>query len=180
MERYPTALPRPLERASAQIQAEYVGDMLLTIDLALQDDRLALVHIPLDLYPFFLQPILQLVFNEVPAIQDPNVDETDEEPPEATNTAQLAFLNLSITPVECSVVCSRQLAEEHFAPLADKFNQIAGATGSRVSISKEDFIVMQVDGQGLDAGERVLELTSPLAMAGMYVLSSLVQRYSPG
>ena len=31
----------------------------------------------------------------------------------------------------------------------------------------EDFVVMQVDGEGLEAGQRVLELTSPLALAGM-------------
>jgi hypothetical protein len=29
---------------------------------------------------------------------------------------------------------------------------------------------MQVYGEGLEAGQRVLELTSPLAMAGMYEL----------
>ena len=34
-------------------------------------------------------------------------------------------------------------------------------------ISREDYMVIQVDGQGLDAGQRVLELTRPLAMAGM-------------
>jgi hypothetical protein len=42
-----------------------------------------------------------------------------------------------------------------------------------VQISEEDFIVIQVAGKGIDAttaGQRVLELTSPLAMAGMYVL----------
>lgn len=127
-----------------------------------QDDRLTLVHIPLDLYPFFVQPILRLLFNDVPAIDDHDV--VEDEP-----TPSQGFLNLSLTPVECSVVCSRQLAEKYFAPLASKFNKLAPETGSRVSISKDDFIVMQVDGQGLDAGQRVLELTSPLAMAGMYV-----------
>ena len=42
-------------------------------------------------------------------------------------------------------------------------------TGARdqVSITSEDYVVMQVDGEGLDAGQRVLELTSPLALAGM-------------
>ena len=37
----------------------------------------------------------------------------------------------------------------------------------RIMISKEEFVVVQVEGQGLDAGQRVLELTRPLAMAGM-------------
>lgn len=38
---------------------------------------------------------------------------------------------------------------------------------SLVSISDEEFVVMQVDGEGLEAGQRVLDLTSPLAMNGM-------------
>ncbi|RMZ84058.1 hypothetical protein DV737_g1271, partial [Chaetothyriales sp. CBS 132003] len=36
-----------------------------------------------------------------------------------------------------------------------------------VEISYEEYTAIQVDGQGLDAGQRVLELTSPLAMAGI-------------
>lgn len=133
--------------------------------MPLQDERLALVHIPLDLYPFFVQPLLQLIFHEVPAVDEQNDAGDENKEPEAAS--QPIFLNLSVTPVECSVVCARHLAELYFEPLVRQFDQSASASGSRVSISKEDFIVMQVEGQGLDAGQRVLELTSPLAMAGM-------------
>lgn len=94
-------------------------------------------------------------------------NEVEDEDDEAKRVSQPVFLNLSVTPVECSVVCARHLAELYFEPLVRQFDQAASASGSRVSISKEDFIVMQVEGQGLDAGQRVLELTSPLAMAGM-------------
>lgn len=45
--------------------------------------------------------------------------------------------------------------------------QISAENGSKVMISKEDYVVVQVEGEGLDAGSRVLDLTSPLAMAGM-------------
>lgn len=138
-----------------------------------QDDRLALVHIPLDIYPFFLQPILQLLFHEIPPITTTTTTTTEGHGEEskleddASEPNQPAFLNISITPVECSIVCSRELADLYLAPLAIKFNESAPDNGSHVSISKDDFIVMQVDGQGLDAGQRVMELTSPLAMAGM-------------
>lgn len=129
----------------------------------MQDDRLALVHIPLDLYPYFLQPILQVLFHDVSPIQDDS-----SHPP---RTLQSAFLNLSITPVECSLMCPRQLADRYFAPLIHRF---AGtASSDRLAISQDDFVAMQVYGEGLKAGQRVLELTSPLAMAGMYVFSSL-------
>jgi hypothetical protein len=53
-------------------------------------------------------------------------------------------------------------------PLASKFNTLA-TSSQKVWISDDDFIAMQVEGQGLDAGRRVLELTGPLALAGMYV-----------
>lgn len=39
----------------------------------------------------------------------------------------------------------------------------------RATISSEDFVVISVEGEGLEAGQRVLELTTPLALAGMYV-----------
>lgn len=81
----------------------------------------------------------------------------------------LGFINFSLTPVECSVVCSRQLAERFFMPLANKFNKLA-SSNQKVWFSDDDFIAMQVEGQGLDAGRRVLELTGPLALAGMYVV----------
>jgi hypothetical protein len=52
-----------------------------------------------------------------------------------------------------------------FKPLVAQFNNLQPA--EVVQISPEDFSVIQVDGQGLEAGQRVLELTSPLALAGM-------------
>lgn len=79
------------------------------------------------------------------------------------------FLNISITPIECSVICTRDLAERFFRPLAESYNDLIKSAGGdeEVIIGKDDYIVIQVEGQGLEAGQRVLELTSPLAMAGM-------------
>lgn len=59
------------------------------------------------------------------------------------------------------------------APVAQALNQLYGSNDkgkeskTDIQISSEDYVAIQVDGQGLDAGQRVLELTSPLAMAGM-------------
>lgn len=79
---------------------------------------------------------------------------------------------MSITPVECSVICSRYVAERFIRPVAEVLNKFhasnkQGKSKTEIQISAEDYVVIQVDGQGLDAGQRVLELTSPLAMAGM-------------
>ena len=160
----------------------HVGNMALVFRLCslttiveVQEHRLALVHIPLELYPYFLKPILQVLFDEVPPIKNgdgagisaddgPILEEEEEEAEaeEATTPEQPAFLNISITPVECSVMCPRKLAEQYFAPLIAKFTP-----SESLSITQDDFIAMQVYGEGLEAGQRVLELTSPLAMAGM-------------
>ncbi|PTU21089.1 hypothetical protein P175DRAFT_0438410 [Aspergillus ochraceoroseus IBT 24754] len=143
---------------------------LISAQVQFMEDRLALVHIPLDLYPYFLNPILQVLFHEVPPITETQQESRGcDSPQEFLNHAQPAFLNLSLTPVECSVMCPRQLADEYFAPLVERFVQVSSSTQSRLSISKDDFIAMQVYGEGLEAGQRVLELTTPLAMAGISI-----------
>ena len=123
-----------------------------------------MIHVPLDHYSFFLQPILRLLFD----------DDHQEPVEEVAWTSRHEFLNLSITPVECSVICNRDLANRFFVPLIEKFNRLVASDHSTskkmVHVSQEDYTVIQVDGEGLDAGQRVLELTSPLAMAGMSVL----------
>jgi hypothetical protein len=130
--------------------------------ITFKDTQLALIHIPLDLYRNFLQSILQLIL--------PNATRNSLE--NGSGAVQSSkgwpcehpFVNISITPVECSIVCSRTLARELFVPV---LNLLSSQSRDSVSITNEDFVVMQVDGEGLDAGQRVLELTSPLALAGM-------------
>jgi hypothetical protein len=130
-----------------------------------QETHLVLVHIPVELYSFCLQPILRLLFGE----------DHDEDASKIPWTNRHDFLNVSITPVECSIICSRWLADRFIRPVAESLNALhansrtPGKTKGGIQISEDDYIVIQVDGQGLDAGQRVLELTSPLAMAGMLV-----------
>lgn len=79
-------------------------------------------------------------------------------------------MNFSVTPIGCSLICSQALVDKYFTPLANQFNTLLGqpkGSNSLVDIGQEDYVVIQVDGQGLNASERVLELTAPLAMAGM-------------
>lgn len=68
--------------------------------------------------------------------------------------------------MECSVVCSRALADQLFVPVRDGLDEV---TRKQVAISRQNYVVIQVDGDGLDAGQRVLDLTGPLAMNGMFV-----------
>jgi hypothetical protein len=128
---------------------------LITAQVSFVDTHLALIHIDVSLYPLFLQPILQLLFGE---------DDTED----AINvpwTNRHDFLNISIAPEGISIICTRFLADTLFVPLRDYFQKSA----PEVDIVKEDYIVIQVDGQGLDAGQRVLDLSGPLAMAGVSI-----------
>lgn len=134
--------------------------------ITFKDTQLALIHIPLHLYSSFLQTVLQLVLpddsrsNGAASNRNGN---GDVQPPKGW-PYEHPFVNISITPIECSVVCSRALARKLFVPTRDALNE---ASRAQISITDEDFVVMQIDGEGLDAGQRVLELTSPLALAGM-------------
>ncbi|KAF1994846.1 hypothetical protein P154DRAFT_446759 [Amniculicola lignicola CBS 123094] len=134
--------------------------------ITFKDTQLALIHIPLPLYSSFLQPILQLLLpSESRANGTALYGNGAVRPPKAW-PYEHPFVNISITPIECSVVCSRYLARELFVPARDAMD---ASLRSQVAITTEDFVVMQVDGEGLDAGQRVLELTSPLALAGISI-----------
>ncbi|KAI9827703.1 MAG: hypothetical protein M1819_006904 [Sarea resinae] len=139
---------------------------LMSAQIQFLDTRLSLIHIPLHLYAYFVQPILQLL---LPAEgEEPNIASNGlgGDHSSSTWTIQHPFVNISLTPIECSVVCSRESAKELFVPVLEGLDR---ATREQIAISKEDYVVFQVDGEGLDAGQRVLELTTPLAMAGISI-----------
>jgi hypothetical protein len=132
--------------------------------ITFKDTHLALIHIPLHLYSSFLQSILQLLLPTEPRSNGVAANGNGAVQPPRGWPYEHAFVNISITPTECSVACSRTLATELFVPA---LNLLDVGAREQVSITSEDYVVMQVDGEGLDAGQRVLELTSPLALAGM-------------
>ncbi|KAK6347082.1 hypothetical protein TWF696_007162 [Orbilia brochopaga] len=155
-------------------------DSLRTTVRFSQDCRLSLIHIPRDLYPHFLQPILKLVLPIQESRKDgnghlPTVDENDGyysrvdsgyQSSNGSSDVGHVFVNVSITPVECSVVCAQEIAQELFQPLLDALEP---ERREKVVISEDEYVVIQVDGEGFDAGQRVLELTSPLALAGVSI-----------
>lgn len=73
-------------------------------------------------------------------------------------------MNVSLTPNECSIVCPREEAETLFRPI---LASLSAQLLSAVSISEDDFSAIMIGGEGLEAGQRVLDLTSPLAIAGI-------------
>ncbi|KAJ5562961.1 hypothetical protein N7461_001722 [Penicillium sp. DV-2018c] len=134
------------------------------------EEPVVLVHIPLELYPYFLKSVLGLIFDETPSLEDNEInDDDDEEASEDSAYKAPAFMNVSITPVEVSVMCPRRLVEKYFVPVMQELDQVDPTLRTRLIVSEKDYIAMQVLGEGLEAGKRVLELTSPLALAGISI-----------
>lgn len=138
---------------------------LMSADIRFLDTQLALIHIPLRLYNNFLQAILQLVLPNATCEDSDDDSNGAVQPPDGWDDEQI-FINVSVTPVECSIVCSRKLVNELFVPILESLDSFSR---SEIHISREDFVVMQLDGEGLDADRKVLELTGPLALAGISI-----------
>ncbi|KAK4155962.1 hypothetical protein C8A00DRAFT_31215 [Chaetomidium leptoderma] len=122
------------------------------------DGTLSLIHIPLDLYPNLLQPILKVL---LPPSQDPSQSAAEGLTIESHSHG---FLNISVTPIECSIVCNSAWAESVFAPA---IRRLSGDEAKTVAISKDTYAALSVYGTGMDAGSRVADLTSPLALANI-------------
>lgn len=137
---------------------------LVSAQVSFLDPHLTLIHIPIELYTAFLPSILRLLFGE----------DHDQDAAAIPWSSRHDFLNVTVTRVECSIICTNDLAERLFRETAGLYQDL----GMRrdIEIGNEDYIAIQVDGQGLDAGQRVLELTSPLAMAGMQVNPRMIMR----
>lgn len=123
-----------------------------------QDGAFSLIHIPLELYSTFLRPILQTL------LPDAQPSTLDSDLRNLSLDSHDGFLNISVTPIEVSVVCHTSLATALFDPA---IAALPKDVASSVSISKHSYAVFSVISAGMDAGSRVVDLTSPLALAGV-------------
>lgn len=112
----------------------------------------------MNLYPSFLQPILQVLLPQ--GGDDPLANEAEG----LSIDNKHGFLNISITPVECSVVCHSNWAQNVFEPV---IKRLPANVAKTVTISKDTYLILSVISAGMDAGSRVMDLTSPLALAGV-------------
>ncbi|KAK7409710.1 hypothetical protein QQX98_008091 [Neonectria punicea] len=129
------------------------------------DGTYTLIHIPLNLYSTLLQPILRVLLPQSQSIPGPRDSPSPEfELQGLTSDGQHGFLNISVTPIECSLVCHSSWAQNVFEPVLKTLSRVAAKT---VSISKDSYMILSVISAGLDAAGRVMELTSPLALAGI-------------
>jgi ACT domain len=123
-----------------------------------------LIHIPPLLYTSLLQPILRVLLPQADSVgADPTT--ACAEGRRGTNEFQHhGFLNVSVTPLEASLVCPSHWAKTLFKPALDKLPPREAKT---VDLSRDEYLVLSVISAGLDAARRVMELTSPLALAGI-------------
>ncbi|KAF8860348.1 hypothetical protein BDZ45DRAFT_318805 [Acephala macrosclerotiorum] len=125
------------------------------------EGQFSLIHIPLDLYSSLLQPILRVLL--------PHGGPTNDNEPESLLEGlsidnKHGFLNISVTPIECSIVCHTTWAQNVFLPV---INRLPKEAKTQCQISKDTYIVFSVSSAGMEAGQRVMDLTAPLAMAGI-------------
>ena len=123
-----------------------------------------MIHVPLALYSDFLQPILRVLLQQSPGAGSSSPDKSLLEG--LTSDGQHGFLNISVTPVECSIVCHSAWAKSVFEPAIARLPQDDSKT---VSVSGDSYAVVSVISAGMDASSRVVDLTSPLALAGVPV-----------
>ncbi|KAK5663091.1 hypothetical protein OQA88_6507 [Cercophora sp. LCS_1] len=126
----------------------------MNAQISFLDGTFSLIHIPLPLYSTFLQPILQVLLPQAP----PSCPEG------LTVDSQHGFLNISVTPIECSIVCHSSWTKAVIEPAIRRLPRDVSQT---VSVSKDSYAVFSVISAGMDAGSRVVDLTSPLALAGI-------------
>ncbi|KAH7310277.1 hypothetical protein BKA65DRAFT_414030 [Rhexocercosporidium sp. MPI-PUGE-AT-0058] len=126
------------------------------------EGQFSLIHIPLPLYSSLLLPILRTLLPHGAPTHTP----LDPEGPLSglTNTNNHHFLNISVTPLECSIVCHVSWAQNVFAPL---ISRLPAPQAKQCHISKDTYIVFSVNSAGMEAGQRVMDLTAPLAMAAV-------------
>lgn len=66
------------------------------------------------------------------------------------------FVNVSFTPVECSVICPTELVENLFGQ---------ALTTHSATILKETYLAIQIDIAGSNTGPTLLEITAPISNA---------------
>lgn len=124
-----------------------------------------MIHIPLEYYALCLKPLIQTLF---PRQEEPKDGDSDiaADLSSLSTTEQDIFTNISITPVECSVVCKTDLADRFYRPFIAQLPEILK---NKVNISKDVFKICQINAQTMESGQRVIQVTAPLAAAGISI-----------
>lgn len=144
----------------------------MNIQISFLEGTYTLIHIPLNLYSSLLQPILRVLLHQTRGLSAHSsstpassaIDPLDFGLDGLTLDGQHGFLNISITPIEVSIVCHSSWAKHIFEPA---ISALPKDVARSVQLSTNSYVILSVISAGLDAAGRVMELTSPLALAGI-------------
>lgn len=161
----------------------------MNTQVSLYDEELRIVSISWDVYPLLSSAVTQLILKThkskassplVPSLSSAHRHMNLEDSVSSTASSQShsrhssvsmsslestePFVNVSFTPVECSLIIADSVVNELLTPLLDMLDTKAR---DQVRVSREMYVAIQVDGDGLDNGGRVVELTAPLSKAGI-------------
>ncbi|OAA72261.1 hypothetical protein ISF_01334 [Cordyceps fumosorosea ARSEF 2679] len=122
-----------------------------------------LIYFPHELYPYLVQPIIRTL---IPQTQDLHIAShaPEHELDGLTPDQQHRFLNISITPIECSLVVHASWARAVFLPAIAR---LPAPLAAQVRVSADTYMILCVIAAGLDPAGRVMQLSSPLALAGI-------------
>lgn len=112
-----------------------------------------------------MKPLIQTFF---PRQEEPKDGDSDiaADLSSLSTTEQDIFTNISITLDECSVVCKTDLADRFYRPF---IAQLPKTLRDKISISKDAFMIFQINAQTMESGQRVVQVTAPLATAGISI-----------
>ncbi|RDA90326.1 hypothetical protein CP533_6008 [Ophiocordyceps camponoti-saundersi (nom. inval.)] len=124
------------------------------------DHEYTLIYIPLPLYSRFVQPILRILLPQTQSL----IDGSNKLEGLTADSQQHGFLNISVTPLEVSVVAHSSWARKVLQPVIDTLpRHLAGS----VAVLGDDYMVLCIISADLEAAGRVIQLSSPLALAGV-------------
>ncbi|VUC22617.1 unnamed protein product [Clonostachys rosea] len=139
----------------------------MNAQISFLEGEYSLIHIPLALYSSFVQPILQvLLLPQSKHIPGGSENGAGHELEGLTSDGQHNFLNISVTPIEVSIVCHSSWAKNVFEPI---IRNLPPKLAGTVDIPQTTYVILAVISAGLDAASRVMDLTSPLALAGISI-----------
>lgn len=120
----------------------------------MQEKELSIIHIPLSLYKDHLPTILQLLFPSAAFDDEGGKGPVNQDSAKEVSWAnQHEFLSVSITPLECSIVCEHTLGTSLFGSTCEEISKLEGSGQCNTgSISAETFVAISVEGSGMEVG----------------------------
>ncbi|KAL2760644.1 hypothetical protein ACRALDRAFT_1066868 [Sodiomyces alcalophilus JCM 7366] len=137
----------------------------MNVQITFLPGTFSLIHFPPELYANFLQPVLGVLLPQTQTVNSSR-QWPDHDLEGLTSDDQHTFLNVSVTPLECSVVCHTSWARSVFEPAIAAIPKEARKSAF---ISQEPYLVLSVISGDIDIVSRILELTCPLALAGISI-----------